>query len=289
VTHWLRPEAPAGPGRLHCHVRGRGRGAWIAPGWPYSFVAALSPGRSSWSLLLDAVRVGPDDDECALAAAQLREVVTRLAAAGHWRPGSPPVIIAMDARYSPVRLAWLLRDLPVTIVARVRSDRVWHRPAPPRARPRPGLRAPGRPRRHGPPVRCDDPATWGAPGLDLDGQAASARHGPLRVTAWPRLHQAIHRACTGWDDWPPMQEYPLIEGTLIRLSATHPGPGQRPLEPMWIWASEPDAGLDQDATATLWQAYLRRFDLERGEPDCCHKRARSSSWFPSVSVLVLAS
>jgi hypothetical protein len=29
--------------------------------------------------------------------------------------------------------------------------------------------------------------------------------------------------------------------------------------------------------------------LERGEPDCCHKRARSSSWFPSVSVLVLAS
>src|SRR5205823_5335963 len=80
-------------------------------GWPYSFVAALSPGRSSWSLLLDAVRVGPDDDECALAAAQLREVVTRLAAAGHWRPGSPPVIIAMDARYSPVRLAWLLRDL----------------------------------------------------------------------------------------------------------------------------------------------------------------------------------
>jgi hypothetical protein len=37
----------------------------------------------------------------------------------------------MDAGYSPVQLAWLLRGLPVTIVARVRSDRVFRRPALP--------------------------------------------------------------------------------------------------------------------------------------------------------------
>jgi hypothetical protein len=152
VPAWLRPGAAASPGRMHCHVRGRGKGAQVAPGWPYSLVAALGPGASSWALPLDAVRPGPGDDERAVTAAQLREVVTRLIAAGHHRPGDPPVIVVMDAGYSPVQLAWLLRGLPVTIVARVRSDRVFRRPALPRA---PGAR--GRPARHGPPVRCDDP------------------------------------------------------------------------------------------------------------------------------------
>ncbi len=109
VTSWLRPDAGASPGRMHCHVRGRGKGAQVAPGWPYSVVAALGPGASSWALPLDAVRLGPGDDERSVTAAQLREVVTRLAAAGHWRPGDPPVIITMDAGYSPVQLAWLLR------------------------------------------------------------------------------------------------------------------------------------------------------------------------------------
>jgi hypothetical protein len=37
-------------------------------------------------------------------------------------------------------------------------------------------------------------------------------------------------------------------------------------------------------------AYHERWESERGKPDCCHKRVRSSSsWLPSVSELVLAS
>ena len=31
----------------------------MIPGWPYSFVAALEPGRTSWTAVLDAVRLGP--------------------------------------------------------------------------------------------------------------------------------------------------------------------------------------------------------------------------------------
>lgn len=104
------------------------------------------------------------------------------------------------------RLAWLLADLPVTLVARVRSDRVFYRPAPARV---PGVR--GRTGRHGEPVRCEDPATWDSP--DLAGQAESARHGPLAVTAWARVHQMIHRGCGGWEDWPSREEYPVIGGT----------------------------------------------------------------------------
>jgi hypothetical protein len=76
------------------------------------------------------------------------------------------------------------------------------------------------------------------------------------------VHQALHRGGGGWDDWPPLKELPVIEGTLIRLAAARPVPGQRRLEPMWIWASDPRAGSDEAATAALWQSYLRRFDIE---------------------------
>jgi hypothetical protein len=54
----------------------------MIPGWPYLWVAALEPGRTSWTAVLDAVRLGPDDDEAAVTAVQLREVVARLVESG---------------------------------------------------------------------------------------------------------------------------------------------------------------------------------------------------------------
>jgi hypothetical protein len=249
VSAWLRPDAAVSPGRLFCRVKGRGKDAGQSvPGWPYSFVAALGPGRSSWTLPLDVVRLGPGDDECEVTAAQLRDVVTRLIAAGHWEPGDPEIVIAADAGYNATRLAVLLADLPVIIIARVRSDRVFWGPAPPRV---PG-RA-GHPARHGPPVRCADPATQASP--PLAGRGRDARHGPLAVAAWPRVHQKVHRNTAGFEDWPPGRPFPAVEGTLVRLQATRPK-----AKPMWLWASAPDPG--GGLVAVLWQAYLRRFDIE---------------------------
>jgi hypothetical protein len=47
VSPWLRSDAPTCADRLFCHVYGRGRGqSQRIPGWPYSFVAALEPGRT---------------------------------------------------------------------------------------------------------------------------------------------------------------------------------------------------------------------------------------------------
>src|SRR5215469_7464852 len=84
VSNWLRPGAVTSPDRLFCHVYGRGKGqAQMIPGWPYSVIAALEPGRTSWTALLDAVRLGPDDDEIAVTATQVRDVVARLMEAGH--------------------------------------------------------------------------------------------------------------------------------------------------------------------------------------------------------------
>src|SRR5215469_682144 len=117
----------------------------MIPGWPYSVVAALEAGRTSWTAVLDAVRLGPDDDQTQVTATQVRGVIGRLAAAGHWREGDPHILIVFDAGYDVTRLAWLLKDLPVQLLGRVRSDRVLYFPAPPQRRDG----KPGRPPRHG--------------------------------------------------------------------------------------------------------------------------------------------
>jgi len=208
VSNWLRPEAVTSPDRLFCHVYGRGRGqAQMIPGWPYSVVAALEPGRTSWTAVLDAVRLGPDDDGIAVTAAQVRGVITRLIEAGHWRPGDPPILVIFDAGYDLARLAFLLADLPAQVLGRLRSDRVMQLPAP--ARP-PGTR--GRPRRHGGELALSDPGTWPAPAVATS--TLTSRYGMAAAAAWDRVHARLtHRAAWLHDDGP----LPVIEGTLIRL------------------------------------------------------------------------
>ena len=162
VSNWLRPGAATSPGRLFCHVFGRGKGqAQMIPGWPYSVIAALEPGRTSWTAVLDAVRLGPDDDVAEVTAAQVRDVITRLIGAGHWHAGDPAILVIFDAGYDVTRLSFLLSDLPVQLLGRLRSDRVMQLPAPPR---QPHIM--GRPRKHG-------------------GELALADQRPGRPRRWP--------------------------------------------------------------------------------------------------------
>ena len=83
VSNWLRPGAATSPDRLFCHVYGRGKGqAQMIPGWPYSVIAALETGRTSWTAVLDAIGLGPDDDVAEVTAAQVRAVVGPLITPG---------------------------------------------------------------------------------------------------------------------------------------------------------------------------------------------------------------
>ena len=217
VSNWLRPGAATSPGRLFCHVYGRGKGqAQMIPGWPYSVIAALEPGRTSWTAVLDAVRLGPDDDQAEVTAAQVRDVVTRLIEAGHWRQGEPAILVIFDAGYDVTRLAFLLADLPVEVLGRLRSDRVMQLPAPPR---QPGTN--GRPRKHGRELALADPATWPVP--QITASTVTSRYGMAVAAAWDRVHPRLtHRAAWLDHDGP----LPVIEGTLIRLQVDHL-PGDR--------------------------------------------------------------
>jgi hypothetical protein len=250
VSNWLRPGAATSPGRLFCHVYGRGKGqAQMIPGWPYSVIAALEPGRTSWTAVLDAVRLGPDDDETEVTAAQVREVVTRLAEAGHWREGDPRILVVFDAGYDVTRLAWLLADLPVELPGRLRSDRVMWLPVPAR---QPGTM--GRPRKHGGEMTLADPAA--CPDPQVTTTTVTSRYGTAVAAAWDRVHPRLtHRAAWLDHDGP----LPVIEGTLIRLQVDHL-PGDRSPKPMWLWSS--CTGATPGEVDRLWQAFLRRFDLE---------------------------
>jgi DDE superfamily endonuclease len=250
VSNWLRPEAATCPDRLFCHCYARGKGnAQMIPGWPYSFVAALEPGRTSWTLPLDAVRLGPADDATEVTAAQIREVAGRVIAAGHWRDGDPDILVVFDAGYDLTRLAWLLRDLPVEVTGRLRSDRVMHFPAPPR---RPGTN--GRPSRHGAALKLADPRTWPAAAVTTVTQ--TTRYGTAQAAAWGRLHQQL-ASRAGWEDHDG--ELPIVEGTLIRLHVDRL-PGDRSPGPLWLWSSR--AGTSAAEVDRAWQAFLRRFDIE---------------------------
>lgn len=155
ITCWLRPEAHTVPQRILCHTYGRGKDTHLmVPGWPYSLVAALETGRTSWTAPLDIQRLAPGDDAAAVTAAQLRRVVASLMTAGHWQPGDPDILIVADAGYDGPRLAFALADLPVAVLVRMRSDRVLRRAAPPRL---PGNN--GRPPRHGGEFVFGDSAT----------------------------------------------------------------------------------------------------------------------------------
>jgi hypothetical protein len=251
VSPWLRPDANTSPDRCFCHTYGRGKDEHrMIPGWPYSFVAALESGPTSWTAILDAVRLPPGADVVAITAAQVREVVERLVAAGHWTAGDPEILIVVDAGYDAPRIAFLLSDLPIQVLGRLRSDRVFRRPAPPYAYNPKG----GRPPKHGGEFAFGDTVTWGEPNVLTT--TDNTRYGTAAAHSWDRLHPILtHRAA--WADF--LGDLPVIAGTVIRLTVDHLPSGGDP-KPVWLWWSCVDATAED--VDRCWMSFLRRFDIE---------------------------
>lgn len=250
VSPWLRPDANTSPERSFCHTYGRGKDQHLmVPGWPYSIVAALETGRTSWTALLDAVRLQPGADVVAVTAVQIREVVQRLISAGQWRPGAPDILAVLDAGYDAPRIAHLLADLPVEILGRMRSDRVLRRPVPSRTS---GTN--GRPPKHGSEFVFGDPSTWGSEQAVTT--ADTRLYGTATAQAWDRLHPRLTRRAAWTDHEGPL---PVIEGTVIRLQVDHLSSGGDP-KPVWLWCSTVD--MTEADVDRCWQTFLRRFDIE---------------------------
>jgi hypothetical protein len=254
VTPWPRPDAECSPQRIHCHRSCRcDADRQTIPGWPYSVIAALGTGPSSWTAPLDILRLGPGEDLTEVTEAQIRGVLDRLIAAGQWREGDPPVLIVADSGYNLIRLSWLLRDLPVVLVGRLKSNRVFRGALSAHLPRRPGQRGPAP--RHGDRFVLAD--AHGRRHPDQQTVTASGRCGRIHAQAWSWLHPEL-QGRDGWKTHPgPL---PVVEGTLISLTVDHL-PGNRTPDPMWLWCSDPHLPTAGELDL-FWQAYLRRFDLE---------------------------
>lgn len=104
ITCWLWPEAHPSPDRISCHAHGRGKDQHpMIPEWSYPVICALETGRPCWTAPLNARRLAPGEDTATVAASQLRQTITLLIAAGHWRtgdltPGSWPMPVTTGPR-----------------------------------------------------------------------------------------------------------------------------------------------------------------------------------------------
>jgi hypothetical protein len=242
VTTWARCDAECSPGRgFYYHPSRHSAGQPIVAGWRYLWTVALSATPDSWTAPMDMTRPAVGDNTNTVAAQRVRALLPRL------EPGPVP-LFAFDAGFDPVQLSVELSDLEVQVVVRIRNDRKFFTPPPPR---RPGQR--GRSRRHGNRFSCANPATWPPP--DAVHRCDDVQYGRVHVQAWHRLHphQRTYRD--------PGGAMSLVEATIIRIQVSRlPGRRDRQPKTLWLWWTGPDpAALDLDR---VWRAYIRRFDIE---------------------------
>jgi DDE superfamily endonuclease len=250
VSKYPRPDTRrvADVGMQYAAGRERFGGAPVVPGWAMQWVAqvGLSPvttRTTSWCLPVDVRRVATSDNANDLAAVQIAET-TRLVRVGE--PGTGVlqlVLFLLDSGYCPI---YLTQHLPAgaQILVRLRGDRVFFAPPPPRS---PG--AVGRPTKHGARFALDEPDTWPTP--DVEHTTTRPDGTTVHAQAWHRYHpeprQRRHWEGTG-----------IVEGTLIRQQSTTAG-GHT--QTWWLWWAGPADTFD---LAVLADAYHHRYTIEHG-------------------------
>ena len=241
VSVWPRCDAETSPERgYYYHPSRHSNGKPIVAGWAYQWIAQLSFERNSWTAPLDVRRVHPSEDVNTTAVEQVRAFFRTLPTQGQYVP-----LFVFDAGYDPVALALGLEDAHAAILVRLRSNRCFY------ADPT-GYIGNGRPRRHGARFACKDPTTWPEP--TSEHTCDDSAYGKVRVRAWAGLHSVVKIHRTLGDRRPR----PIVRGTVILVEvAKLPGQTRKPrmLWLFWHGPGEPDLSI-------VWQAYIRRFDLE---------------------------
>ncbi len=245
---WPRCDAETSPQRgYYYHPSRHSAGQPIVAGWAYQFVAQLNFVRESWTAPMDVERVRPTQDANVVAAEQVGALLGRLEGGEVSIP-----LFVFDAGYDPVKLQLALEGSACQILVRLRAGRRFYGD--------PGLCDPpahiGRPRRHGPKMKCNDPSTWPEPSAEH--ACEDAGYGFVRMRAWAELHPKVQNH-EGRGSRGPL---PIVVGTLILLEVERLPRGERRREPrvLWLWWHGPE-GTTPDLDL-IWRSYVRRFDLE---------------------------
>jgi hypothetical protein len=250
VSVWPRCDAESSPERgFYYHPSRHSAGQPIVAGWAYQFVARLDFVRECWTAPVDVEGVHPWEDANEVAAGQVKALLGRLLPA---KEEAAPLFV-FDAGYDPVKLQQGLEGSPCQILLRLRAGRRFYADPSLAGPPAPT----GRPRRHGPKMKCADPSTWPEPSTEY--ACEDTGYGAVRVRAWANLHPKV-RAHEGRGSRGPL---PIVVGTLVLVEVERLPRGERRREPrvLWLWWHGDSEGATPELDL-LWRAYARRFDLE---------------------------
>ncbi len=263
---WPRCDAEASPERgYYYHPSRHSAGQPIVAGWAYQFVAQLNFARESWTAPVDVVRVRPAQDANVVATEQVEALLGRL------EEGVVPLFV-FDAGYDPVKLQQGLEGRPCQIVVRLRAGRRFYGD--------PSLSDPpahvGRPRRHGPKMKCSDPSTWPEPSTEH--RCEDAGHGRVRVRAWAKLHPKVHNhegrgsrgplpICPSWSARSSWWRSSVCLGAREGASLAFCGCGgtvRRERRRIWISSGAPTSGAStwntpSASSSRAWDGLLRGF------------------------------
>jgi hypothetical protein len=248
VSVWDRCDAESSPERgYYYHPSRHSAGQPIVAGWAYQFIAELNFVRESWTAPVDVRRIRPGQEANEVAAEQVKAFLRLWPEEERVAP-----LFVFDAGYDPVKLQQGLEGSQCQILVRLRAGRRFYGD--------PSLSDPpahvGRPRRHGPKMKCADPSSWPEPSAEH--HCEDAAYGSVRVRAWAKMHPKVHNHAGRGSRGP----LPIVVGTLVLVEVERLPRGERRREPrvLWLWWHGPE-GTAPDLDL-IWRSYVRRFDLE---------------------------
>lgn len=223
TTAWPRPSAPTLPDRQYVHSPTAAiGGSSTVIGYPYSELAWVAQGRSSWALPIDIERVTSYRHAIEVGVAQVKQLC---------RIRGCFDIFVGDGSYGNHRFLRPLRDEPCGLLVRLRRDRVLYGEPPPYS-------GRGRPNVHGKRFGFKEPESWGEADQHLE--FGDPKWGKVDIQYWSNLHAS--------------QAHDTPFGVLrvcVHLER------ERPPQPLWLgWQ-----GPAWPAYA-LWRYYQLRWPIE---------------------------
>lgn len=204
----------------------------VCPGWVWSQVVLLPQAAGQGTFVLDSQRVAACGLATQVGADQVLAVVDLLV-----QRGLRPVIIG-DRWYACAPFLAGMAQVAASCLLRVKCNRVFYRPAPPR---QPGQRGPSR--KDGARFQCCDERTHGEPDASWEG---TDHHGKrVEVHCWTQLHLRAARS---------------LEVSVIQVIRHGASERRRDPRVSWfVWKGEPAPPL-----AEISPTYRLRYSHEHG-------------------------
>ncbi len=233
TSNLYRPEAETAEDRTLVPIANLPKNTHAAsPGWVMSHVVLLPTQAGQGTYVLDTARVKLSELATEVAARQLRAVVALLVARG-----LHPIILG-DRWYACAPFLARIADVEASELLRVKSNRVFYRPAPARAAGQIGAS-----RKDGYRFQCQDESSHGQP--DTSWEGTDAKGAKIEVRCWNHLHLRTARGV----------EVSVIQ--IIRHGAT--GRARDPKISWFVWKGDEPAPL-----AEVSPTYRLRYSHEHG-------------------------